>query len=340
MYPPELESQIEAFISRLDDPACDLPSLIEAIRAGYVDWGRRNVLSSQATSRLYALAALALLRRGSRECLPLIKTAIALAPYEQGYIEIYDEILGTQRRGPARPLAFIISCEKYASKGLRLAESFEGLDNIDYRIVVGREATFPVGEHVLRVDAPDTYEALPAKVAAAFLYAFEHRAVGTTVLKIDDDVALSDPKRLRDALTQMSRRGVQYSGRLLEGPDLDRIWHWGKCAAPEMNARIYGGLHAGNWAGGTAYFLGAGALRSFCLTTLRFPDLLQNALYEDRHVAYILELSGITLRPALLQDWGLALPNDVSMPAINAALLKRLDQAWRDYLMATLRQAS
>jgi hypothetical protein len=334
MRAPELEGQIESFLSRLDDPTSDLPSLVEAIRTSYVERAQRNVLSSQATSRLYALAAFALFRRGSPESMRLIKTAIALAPYDQGYVRLYDVIAEVGRSQPAKPLALIMSCEKYAEKALRLAESIKGLERIDYRIVVGKGAAFPIEDRLLRVNAPDTYEGLPAKVSAAFVYAFEHYGAGTSILKIDDDVTVTGPGRLQSSLELMTRRGVQYSGRLLEGPDLDRIWHWGKCAAPEMNARVYGGRHDGNWAGGTAYFLGPHALRSFCLITLRFPDLLQGALYEDCHVAHVLKLAAIALRPAKLQDWGLALPGDVAAPAINTALWRRLDDVWRDYAAA------
>ncbi len=327
----ELESQIDSFLERLGDPSCDLCALLEAIRAHYVDGTRPNVLSSQAASRLYALGAFALARRGAPESLQLIKTAIALAPYDKGYLDLYQGIVGTRRTQRAKPLALIISCEKYAERGLRVAERLKRLERIDYRIVIGMDASFPVEDRVLRVGAPDTYEGLPAKVTAAFVHAFEHHEIGTTVLKIDDDVSLVDPAKLQASLETMTRRRVQYSGRLLQGPDLDRIWHWGKCTDPELNAKIYGGRQGGNWAGGAAYFLGAEALKAFCLNTIRFPDLLQGALYEDTHVAHVLELAGVTLRPARLEDWGLALPRDVEAPTLDGDLWKRLDKAWVEY---------
>ena len=333
----DLEGQIDAFIARLaNDPACDPVALLEEVRRQYVTHGLPNFLSSRAASRLYAIAGLTLARRGSPDALTAIKTAIALAPYEADYVRLYEGCLRNRRTEPARPVVLIISCEKYSERSLRLAERLNCLMRADYRIVVGRDAAFPDHPRLLRIDAPDTYEGLPAKVSAAFSHVFEAFAAGATALKLDDDVPLVDPSRLDSALERMTKRGVQYSGRPLPGPDLDRIWHWGKCTSPEMNARIHGGRHAGTFAGGPAYFLGAKAIRSFALSAIRFPDLLNSAIYEDRYVADVLATSGVTLRPAKLEDWGLALPRDVEAPTLDGDLWKRLDKAWVEYASAAL----
>lgn len=325
----DLEQEIDDFVARLaSDPGCDPVAMLDAIRRDYLANGLPNLLSSRAASRLYALAGLELAHRGSPDALPLIRTAIALAPYEAGYVRLYEDSLRARRSLSAKPVILVISCEKYAARGLRLAERLECLTQTDHRIVVGREAAFPDHPRLLRVDAPDTYEGLPAKVAAAFGHVFETYESGATALKLDDDVPLVDAQRLEAALERMGRRGVQYSGRPLPGPDLDRIWHWGKCASPEMNARIHGGRHAGQFASGPAYYLGAGALRAFALSAIRFPDLLASAIYEDRYVADVLALGREVLTPARFEDWGLALPTDVEEPNLDGRLWKRLDEAW------------
>lgn len=326
-----LESQIELFLARLErDQDCDAASLLESIRCAYVDARPANVLSSQVISRLYALASLSLAGRRPDEALRLLKIAMTLSPHDTGYSVLYDAIVGALRDRPARPVILVISCEKYAARGIAQADRLRELERVDCRIVIGEDAQFPDDPRVLRVSAPDNYEGLPGKVAAALVEVFERHGPGSTALKLDDDVPVIDPLRLQATLETLTKGGIQYTGRPLEGPDLDRIWHWGKCSSPEINARIYGGYHHGTWAGGTAYFLGARALRAFALATHRFPDLARNAIYEDRLVGDVLSMSGETLRPALLSDWGLALPDDVEDPNLDAGLWKRLNKAWHE----------
>jgi len=331
-----LEREIDAFLARLAaaDPDCDPAQLVEEIRSGYMASGRRNVLSSQAASRLYALASLALARRGSQKAVDLLKTAMSLSPSDSDYPAYYAALLERTRLAPARPVILVISCEKYAERSRERAERLRDLSGVETRIVVGRDARFPDDPRLLRVAADDSYEALPAKVAAAFVHVYETHAPGTTVLKLDDDVPVRDPSMLENALRAMTSRGVQYAGRRLEGPDLDRIWHWGKCSAPEVDARIYGGIHEGEWAGGTAYFLGSRALRWFALSCHRFPDLVRNAIYEDRLIGQIVALGGERLHATDLRTWGLDLPEDVETPSLDPNLWARLDRAWRQALTA------
>lgn len=185
--------------------------------------------------------------------------------------------------------------------------------------------------------ADDSYEALPAKISAALVNVYETLPTGTTVLKLDDDVPVRDPAMLEASLLSMARSGVQYAGRRLEGPDLDRIWHWGKCSVPDVDTRIYGGHHEGGWAGGTAYFLGARGLRWFALSSHRFPDLARNAIYEDRLIGEVMALGGQTLRAVDLRAWGLDLPADVESPALDQNLWARLERAWREAKSVALR---
>lgn len=139
-----LECEVEAFLGRLaGDPSCEPTALLEGLLAGYATSGHHNKLSSQSVSRLYALAGLALAKQGAAGAPELMKIAMALSPYDTEYPIHYDAMLDRARAGTARPMILIVSCEKYAARGLRQADRLSELGGVGARIVVGRDAHFP-----------------------------------------------------------------------------------------------------------------------------------------------------------------------------------------------------
>jgi FMN phosphatase YigB (HAD superfamily) len=258
-------------------------------------------------------------RGGDRE-LAAIRAALSLHPYDTVLQARYGSHLERQRSPcEASAIGLIITCEKYFERALQLHARLSALNLFALRLVVGRGAAVPTHADLLEVDAPDDYESLPRKVRAAFVGIHEQH--GSAVFKIDDDLRIADPGRLRESVRGLLGSGLDYAGFEVAGATHDRTWHWGKCRDPALNGTPYGRRYVGPWANGPFYYLSARALRAFTLAMLRFPAQIEGELYEDKFVGDTLRAEGIPLSPLDAASVGVAadnLPSTVSLQAPTA----------------------
>lgn len=114
--------------------------------------------------------------------------------------------------------------------------------------------------HVLWLDAPDSYEALPRKSVALFEWLRANSGFAH-IFKIDDDCFL-DAER---AIGGLSYRRHDYFGRrlTLRPGQMDRLWHQGRSASPAAAREIDKSPEPSEYAdGGAGYVLSRRALEA------------------------------------------------------------------------------
>ncbi len=277
-------------------PQSALLSQVDAVLARAAASTRPNVMGSSDRARLHLLRVQPLLeQRQFDAALADARLALTLAPYDTDALALFEALLAHTQRAAARPLALIISCEKYFSRALRVSDCLIQLDGIDHRIVVGQTAQVPDHPRLMRVAAADDYESLPHKVAAAFTAVYATFQPGTSVFKVDDDVDIRDAAAFARACAEIVAGPGDYAGFVVGEPSHDRTWHWQKCRTQTLNQQAYGKRYLGNWANGPFYYLSARALRAFALAQVRFPAEIDGELYEDKFVGDTLRREGITV---------------------------------------------
>lgn len=183
----------------------------------------------------------------------------------------------------------VISCAKYADKQQAIRETW-GADldrlGIPRLFVVGRpgEPARIVGD-ILYLPVPDTYEALAAKVAAAFEYTLNFMNVDY-VLKIDDDCVLDAFRFLE--FEPGGRDFVGGSDAGVAGNVTD--WHIGKCTNAQLDDLPVFRAPGFRWVGGQYGYVLSRRAR---LVLVRERARLRSSLYEDYAVARVLAEQGI-----------------------------------------------
>jgi hypothetical protein len=228
-------------------------------------------------------------RSNNSAALGHLKTAIAAMPYNSDIIGDYKELV--KKTSGVNSLVLIISSKKSEAKAQRLAAQFDNA-NIEYMIVSGSDTSSIKHVRALQVDAPDSYEGTPRKVAAALTWVYENIGNNVGVLKVEDGMSLRDVAKLRQELTTLARDNG-YVGVRSANLDHDRCLHWGKCNDAKLNHSVYGKPVLRPWANGAAYYLGAGPLEKVVLALTRFPGLFDGEYYEDKLVGDVLVFEGV-----------------------------------------------
>lgn len=160
---------------------------------------------------------------------------------------------------------------------------------VPWVVLVGNgDGAAPAGMagHVLALDAPDTYEHLPAKTLAVLDWVEAHTDF-CYVYKIDDDCHLNVDAFLARSL----HRAHHYMGRPLwrKAGDMDRLWHQGKSASARGASALDKSPEPSVYAdGGCGYFVSRNAmhiLRWYAGTSsgarLRLASFMEDKLVGD-----------------------------------------------------------
>ncbi|MEO0666241.1 MAG: glycosyltransferase family 2 protein, partial [Pseudomonadota bacterium] len=163
---------------------------------------------------------------------------------------------------------------------------------IPYVVVVGNGDGTLEGD-VLRVDAPDDYEGLPAKTLATINWVRRH-APHAHMFKIDDD-CLVDAPALFEALDW---RSGDYIGRQLTRMpgEMDRTWHQAKASTQRGKLELDKSPEPATYAdGGSGYLLSRDAIEAACTAaaTPRGRALIDASFMEDKLLGDLLHLGGI-----------------------------------------------
>lgn len=242
--------------------------------------------------------------RGNKSVgLAYLKSAIATTPYNSDIIGDYKECV--KKAAGIKNMVLLLSSKKTEARALRLAAQFDSA-NIEYMIVSGSDA--PSIKHIraLQVDAPDSYEGAPRKVAAALTWFYENVGNNVGVMKVDDSMVLREPEKLRQSMLALGQENA-YAGVRSANLDHDRCQHWGQCNDHVLNRRVYGRPVLRPWANGGAYFLGAAPIEKIVMALIRFPGLFEGEYYEDKLMGDILVFEGV--EPKFINsyaDFGLA----------------------------------
>jgi hypothetical protein len=109
-----------------------------------------------------------------------------------------------------RPILLICGCRAYEPY---LHSAIKRFDSDDWEIIgiIGgaSETTYDPTQRILHLATPDTYEALPQKLHAAFTWISTHRPAAPGVFKTDDDMHI-DIQQLRLAIP--ANQSIPYWG--------------------------------------------------------------------------------------------------------------------------------
>jgi hypothetical protein len=153
---------------------------------------------------------------------------------------------------------------------------------------------------IVRLDAPDDYEGLPAKTLAMLRWVHDHTG-HARLLKVDDDCFVDVEAMFGDAALLRH----PYVGRpLTRAPgQLDRTWHMGKSASDRGRLTPDKSPEPARYAdGGTGYALSRAAVAAL-LEAADSPEglrLRQVSVLEDKLVGDLLALTGIAVSG---EDW-------------------------------------
>lgn len=195
---------------------------------------------------------------------------------------------------------FIVSCERYLSKALRLCDDLSEFHSSTFVVVgdpIAQEARLE--RQVLTVPSGDSYEDLPTKTMQMLIFARRVRR-GAGIFKIDDDARVAGPPD-RARMTELEK-SVQYAGYINDpsGRQMDRCWHAGKCLNRDMTP--YRGRYRNPYASGAAYYLGPGAVDVLVKDYFRYRAEFDAELYEDKAIGTILAINEIEPKPANIGD--------------------------------------
>ncbi len=163
---------------------------------------------------------------------------------------------------------------------------------VPYLIVVG-DGDNTVRGDILHIDAPDSYEGLPAKVLATIRWVYRNTPF-SHILKIDDDCFLDVDRFFHS----QSYRKFAYYGRRLHRTEgqTDRTWHLTRANTDLAELDIDKSPEPSTYAeGGSGYVLNR-AIMDLLIRNAETPEgarLVLTSIMEDKLIGDLLGLSGV-----------------------------------------------
>jgi hypothetical protein len=176
------------------------------------------------------------------------------------------------------PILLICGCRRYKEYLTAAIERFRRQTGWEVIGVVGdAETNFDPDTRVLTVTAGDTYETLPAKLHAAFVWISKHRPLCPGVFKTDDDMVF-DRAALVDTI--YSNLAVPYWGVKVDACSAGVIEKAGIVANATHQAAVY--------CYGAGYWVSARALK-----VVIAADDYRSSYIEDVCTGFVLNRVGI-----------------------------------------------
>ena len=275
-----------------------------------------NVLYSEARASLYRLKAECLLAEDRTfDALEAAKQGVMLSPESEISLTALRQCLLARDLAPApKPnlIVLLISCEKYQERALATYRTLVDM-GLFVKVVVGAGAKIHVDLDCLHVAAGDFYEDLPFKVRDAINWVYETYGATANVLKVDDDLLISDLLAFRRFISNVSQGRSHYVGQAAGAPQRGghpvavwRDFHYGKCHDDAHN-KPYGKRTGGRYAVGLIYYLSGTAVETFYEFVHRYPDEIMGEMFEDLFVGKVMEASGVKLKDVRCAEMGLPL---------------------------------
>jgi len=179
-------------------------------------------------------------------------------------------------------LYLVLCCENkpiYIDNQRRIIEMLENA-KVNYLLLKGNSESVIYNKEnkTLFVDIVDVYENLPVKIYKGYEWVY-YNTDYNYVYKIDDNFIFTDKNKIPYEM-------YDYYGNFLV-KNLDRKWHFGKCANNELNNLEYTGKFIAPYAaGGFGYILSRKSLEILLKNKEFFYD--KNEIYEDKIVGDIL----------------------------------------------------
>ncbi|WP_374674456.1 glycosyltransferase family 2 protein [Ideonella sp.] len=203
------------------------------------------------------------------------------------------------RPGSRSVLVAVYSCQRNLATRVQAIRDTWGRDldarGIPWIVVVGDGDGQLGDDRVLRLQASDAYEDLPAKTLALVEWAWRHTPF-EHLLKIDDDCHLA----VDAYFAQSAFLAHHYHGRRLHRGigGTDRTWHQGRSRRARAAASADKSPEPSTYAdGGAGYVLSRLAMGQVvkALSTTRGARLTRSAFLEDKLLGDLLASRGITL---------------------------------------------
>lgn len=196
-------------------------------------------------------------------------------------------------------LALHISCEPRLDLARASVETFAESGQLRNLIVIGHgdgdpHYHFDAERRILSVPAPDIYEGLSQKVAAAYRF-LGFAANKISILKIDDDIR-AVPTRFDAGHIATLAEMHDYLGFVIDTrlTGMHRWWHFGKCTDQSLNETPYSLAHHASYVRGPAYALSWKAISALAKGSIYYCGQFDiEGGYEDLAVGKVLNAFGI-----------------------------------------------
>lgn len=199
-----------------------------------------------------------------------------------------------------------VSCQKRLSSSVRSSETFRSLGSDFSRLVVIGDCDhhepdtnrihIENNEHVCKLPTSDDYEYLGTKVFYTLLLL---HLIGKPkyVIKLDDDLQLSDASRFQEFLNSIIETNHSYVGWKVGSSHVNQWhgWHIGKCNDPSLETKGFQyPLAASYAAGGFGYILDQNLLADCAYMYMAMRSFFGQHIIqlEDAYIGQVAHMSG------------------------------------------------
>jgi len=286
---PTLDSLEKEFLARL---AADASDETQQWALKFLD----DYLDSGSTS----VSSLELAIRSTHR--PTELQALLFAAYARHFEKDHFEAVNQLRKllDGATLLVMHLSCQPRLELAKSSAKTFSEADGARNLIVVGNGDSndpryhFDADQRILTVPAPDIYEGLSRKVAAAYKFiGFTTRNI--CLLKVDDDIGAVPTRFSAGHLVTLVQQH-DYLGFVIDTrlTGMHRWWHLGKCSDEKLNETPYSFIGQASYARGPAYALSWKAISALAKASIYYcQQFAVEGGYEDLAVGKMLNAAGI-----------------------------------------------
>lgn len=247
------------------------------------------------------------------EALADIQRACFYMRADPGLKLAYREILAA--RAPnltdgavARTAVLILSCKKNLARSTQMAQNVSAVLNRAVLVLIGDASAKEICAethlwgHTLTVPVKDDYNGLTEKLLWAYRYLFACSPC-TGVLKIDDDIAVTDPDKFRQMVDQLDKETRDYMGqfRSFSNP----VFHHSPHKRDTTGLRFALHRPVQFCDGACGYYLSRRALEKIFERSLSFFEVPESHVtYEDAYFGEMLAADGIKPHNCNLSDIG------------------------------------
>ncbi len=202
-----------------------------------------------------------------------------------------------------KALLVIYSCRKYSFMHSYYIEKYTNM-NYDVFVVYGdkldNEYEIDYDNNFIKLNCNDSFDYLVNKTNLLLNVFLKEFSNYDYLIKMDDDTELNLDY---DALLNLNILNNDYMGhKLIKSVPQNHDYHFGKCDNLILNSKPYELEIELSWGAGYFYILSKNTIETICDDIKNYPDLINENLYEDMLIGYIMLNNNIEFHEILTYE--------------------------------------